>query len=224
MRKRKNHVPSYRLHKASGQAVVAINGQTRYLGKHGSKPSREGYARAIAEWSAQGGVVVPDKSGLTVSEVMAAYVAHALSYYRKNGQPTYEMSWITDSLRPLRRLYGSTRAAEFGPLALKAVRQEMIHRGKRPGRPDGLSRGVINQRIARIKRMFRWATENELVPTTVYHGLTAVRGLAKGRCEAKDPEPIGPVADEHVDAIRPHVSRQVWSMVQLQRFTGMRSP
>ena len=70
--------------------------------------------------------------------------------------------------------------------------------------------------------MFRWATENELVPTGVYHGLTAVAGLAKGRCEAKDPEPIEPVADEHVDAIRPHVSRQVWSMVQLQRFTGMR--
>ena len=102
MRKRKNHVPSYRLHKASGQAVAVINGQTRYLGKHGSKPSREAYARAIAEWSAQGGVLVPDKSGITVSEVMATYIEHAQSYYRKNGQPTSEMSWITDSLRPLR--------------------------------------------------------------------------------------------------------------------------
>lgn len=50
-----------------------------------------------------------------MNEVMAAYVEHTQSYYRKNGQPTSEMSWITDSLRPLRRLYGSTCAAEFGP-------------------------------------------------------------------------------------------------------------
>lgn len=222
MKKCKNHVPSYRLHKASGQAVVVINGKTCYLGKHGSQPSRETYARAIAEWSAQGRMPITDKGGITVNEVMAAYVEHAQTYYRKNGQPSSELSWITDSLRPLRRLYGSSRAADFGPLALKAVRQEMIDAGKRPRRPDGLSRGVINRRIARVKRMFRWATENELVPTSVYHGLISVAGLAKGRCEAKDPEPIGPVADELVDAVRPYVSRQVWSMVQLQRLTGMR--
>jgi hypothetical protein len=134
MKKGKYHVPSYRLHKASGQAVVVINGHTRYLGKHGSKSSREAYARAIAEWSAQGRAVVPDKDGVTVTEVMAAYIEHAQSYYRKNGELTSEMSWITDSLRPLRRLYGSTRAAEFGPLALKAVRQEMIDEGN--GRND----------------------------------------------------------------------------------------
>ena len=113
MKKRKNHAPSYRLHKASGQAVVVINGRTRYLGKPGSKSSREAYARAIAEWSAQGRVLVTDKGGLRVSEVMAAHVERAQSYYRKNGQPGSEMSWITDSLRPLRRLYGSTRDPRF---------------------------------------------------------------------------------------------------------------
>ncbi len=49
-------------------------------------------------------MLVPDKGGITVSEVMAAYIEHAQSYYRKNSQPTSETSWITDSLRPMRRL------------------------------------------------------------------------------------------------------------------------
>ncbi len=43
-------IPSYRLHKASGQAVVWINGRDLYLGKHGSRESREAYDRLIAQW------------------------------------------------------------------------------------------------------------------------------------------------------------------------------
>jgi integrase len=216
-------VPSYRLHKASGQAYVVIHGRAHYLGKHGTRASREGYARVIAEWAAAGEAAPAAVGGvLTIVELLAAYLTHARTYYVKNGQATSEMSWILDSMRPLRRLYGRTPAAEFGPLALKAVREEMIATGKTPRRPNGLSRGVINRRIARIKRMFRWATENELLPPSVYHGLASVAGLPKGRCEAKDPPPIGPVPEAHVDAIRPHVARQVWAMIQLQRFTGMR--
>jgi hypothetical protein len=34
-------LPSYRRHKASGQAVVALNGKDHYLGPHGSKVSRD---------------------------------------------------------------------------------------------------------------------------------------------------------------------------------------
>ena len=33
----KRNIPNYRLHKASGQAVVELDGRTFYLGKHGSK-------------------------------------------------------------------------------------------------------------------------------------------------------------------------------------------
>jgi integrase len=34
--------------------------------------------------------------------------------------------------------------------------------------------------------------------------------------------PVKPVPDAFVDAIRPHVARQVWAMIGLQRLTGMR--
>ena len=61
-----------------------------------------------------------------------------------------------------------------------------------------------------------------MIPPTVHQGLSAVAGLRKGRTEAKESEGVGPVPDAFVDAIRPHVSRQVWAMIELQRLTGCR--
>jgi integrase len=52
--------------------------------------------------------------------------------------------------------------------------------------------------------------------------LQAVPGLKKGRTEARESEPVKPVPDASVEAVRPFVSAQVWAMVQLQRLTGMR--
>ena len=49
MARSRNSVPSYLLHKATGQAYVRIAGQNRYLGKHGSAESQERYAALIAE-------------------------------------------------------------------------------------------------------------------------------------------------------------------------------
>ena len=60
---------------------------------------------------------------------------------------------------------------------------------------SGLCRTTINQRIGRIVHTFKWAVENELVPPGVYHGLKAVKGLQKGRTEAREPEPVKPVPE-----------------------------
>ena len=87
---------------------------------------------------------------------------------------------------------------------------------------SGLSRTEVNRRVDRIRRMFRWAVAEELIPAPVYDALRSVPRLQKGRTEAREPEPVRPVADADVDAIRPHVARQVWALVELQRLTGMR--
>jgi hypothetical protein len=52
--------PSYRKHKASGQAVVTINGRDVYLGPYGSRVSRDGYDRVIGEWLTNGRRPAPD--------------------------------------------------------------------------------------------------------------------------------------------------------------------
>jgi integrase len=219
-------VPSYRLHKPTGQAVVRLDGRDHYLGKYGSDESQEKYGRVIAEWLAAGKARVPAPAPapaggcpadeMTVNEVVLAFLTrHADSYYRHaDGTPTGEAENFKDALRPLRKLYGRTLAKDFGPLALKAVRGTMID--------GGLARSTINARMSRIVRVFAWGVENELVPASVHHGLKAVPGLKKGRSGARESPPVTPVPEAHVDAVRPHVSRQVWAMIQLQRLTGMR--
>jgi hypothetical protein len=47
-------IPSYVHHKASGQAVVRLNGIDFYLGRYGSPESKAEYARVTAEWLARG--------------------------------------------------------------------------------------------------------------------------------------------------------------------------
>jgi integrase len=115
----------------------------------------------------------------------------------------------------LRELYGRTPAADFGPLALKAVRQHMIDIQK-------LCRNEINKRLGRIKRVFKWAVAEELIPSSVFEALRAVEGLRRGRTTARENEPVRPVDDVHVEALLPLVSPQIAAMIRLQRLTGMR--
>lgn len=80
----------------------------------------------------------------------------------------------------------------------------------------------FNKRIGRIKRMFRWGVENEMVQAGVTQALSAVAGLAAGRSDARESLPVKPVPEAFVDAIKSKVSPQVWAMIELQRYTGMR--
>jgi hypothetical protein len=148
-----NKVPSYRLHKQSGQAIVTLNGRDHLLGRHGTPESQSEYNRLIAEWIAGGRQLPKAGAVLTVSELIIAFWRHAEIYYRKpDGTPTSEQDSFRDALRPLRRLYAETRAADFGPRALKALRESMIQLG--------WCRTHINKQIARIKRVFKWGVEN----------------------------------------------------------------
>jgi hypothetical protein len=128
----------------------------------------------------------------------------------------------------VRELYGDTRAANFGPRALKAVRQHMLTlpcgqcqgtgRLKKARRPKnrrsgnaGLvcrrcagvgrqswARSLINSSVGCIKRMVKWGVAEELIPAEVYHALLAVEGFRKGRSEARETRPVRPVADDQV--------------------------
>src|ERR1700733_4531444 len=167
-------VPSYRLHRPSGQAVVTLNGRDCYLGVFGTAASRAEYDRLIAEWLCSGRQVA-QPGGLSINELLVAYLRFAKEYY---APPSTEVAHIKWSIRPLKQLYGRSEANAFGPLALKAVRDQMI--------ASGLCRREINKRIGRIKRLFAWGVENELVEASVHHGLQAVKGLQAGRSRARE--------------------------------------
>ena len=213
-------VPAYCCHKPSGQARVRFNGKDYYLGRFGSPESRQAYAKLVAENVRPGADIRPSNEcggypDLSVNEMFVRYLEHARAYYVSNGKPTSEIYNMKAAMRSVRALYESEPAATFGPLALKAVRQHMIDTQK-------LCRGVVNGRVNRIRRIFKWAVSEELVPSSVFEGLRAVEGLRRGRSGVRETEPVGPVADIWVEATLPFLPPPVADMVRLQRWSSMR--
>jgi integrase len=228
-------VPSYRQRKGYDQALVTLH-DTRtkqrrdyWLGPYGSAESRERYHRVIAEWEANArrlpGVTPTTVSESTagedeptVAQVILAYWRYVESYY----QPT-EAGTLRVALRMLRRLYGQTPASAFGPKNLRLLREEMV-RGDEAANPPRApwSRGYVNHQVKRIRRMFKWAASHEMIPVAVHQHLATVEPLKRGRSNARETDPVLPVPIEMVHAIEPHVSRQVWALVQLQLLTGAR--
>jgi integrase len=205
-------IPQYRHHKSSGQGFVELNGHYVYLGKWGLPETEQNYLRTVHEWLANGRRLSVETQEISIVELEAAYWADCKVVYRGSAA---HLDVIKHALRPLRLIYGETSAAEFGPLALRAMQEHWASKG--------LSRTTVNRYIGMLKRMFRWAVSRELVPASVWHGLDAVEGLRAGRSPARDAKVIVPVSDSDIAAIREFVPPAVWTLIQLQLLTGARS-
>ena len=74
-----------------------------------------------------------------------------------------EVQAMRYALRPLNHLHGTMIASEFGPSTLKAVRELMVQGYEHPkyGPQKPHCRTRINSQVKRIRRMFRWAVEND---------------------------------------------------------------
>jgi site-specific recombinase XerD len=218
--------PSYRRH-SSGQACVTVrdpDGRRReiLLGRWESPESRAEYARILAEIAtnqahrrpkAQG----PAPANVTVNAVILAFWRHAEQHYRRpDGTPTGELDNLRDALRPLRTLYGRTRAWDFDSACLEAVQEELIRGG-------GLCRTTINARVNRIRRVFRWGVRKRLVPVEVIQSIDTVPGLQRGRTAAPEPEGVLPVAGERVQTALPFMPDPVAAMVRVQLLTTCRA-
>ncbi len=216
-RHRKIRIPSYRLHKPSGQAVVTIRGRDHYLGPFGSGPSRTEYDRLIAEYLAgqtTGHAHCGTPADLTVAELCSRYVDHAEQYYVKRGRPTSEIHTIRKAVKTLRTLYEHTLADEFGPLALKTCRTQWVD--------EGLTRRGANRLAQTIRAIFKWGTENEIVRVTTWQALTTVAGLKRGRTPALDPDPVRPVPEDHLNRSLNAAHPMIQAMIRIQLKSGMR--
>jgi integrase len=155
-----------------------------------------------------------DQQAVTMAGLMNAYWKFAKGYYVKNGKPTDTQAGIKAALKVVRRFYGHTLAVDFGPLALKAIQKHLVE--------ADLSRRYINDHTERIRRMFRWAASEEMIPASIVQALDTVPGLRKGRTKARETGPVLPVADAVVQATLAELPVVVADMVQFQRFTGCR--
>jgi hypothetical protein len=162
--------PSYLPHKQSGRARAVWTDrfgerhQKLLPGTYDSPESRTAFARLQLELaSAPHAAQRPDPEGVTVNEVLVAYLGHADQHHRgPDGKPTGEVQHIKVVCRHVRELYGFAPASDFGPLALKAVRERFI--------ATGWCRKTVNQQVERVRRAFKWAAAEELIPFECYHG------------------------------------------------------
>lgn len=207
-------VPKLRRH-STGQAFVEISGKRHYLGKFGAPDTAERYHILCAQLSSGRGLVgIGDDEVISINELIELYWQWCQSYYVKNGEPTSQVVNVRTVLRRLREFCGRKPVSEFGPKLFKLLRHTWID--------DGLARRTVNGYARIVKHCFRWGVEEALVPASVFHGLQAVPGLARGRSAARETPPVKPVPESHIAAVEPFVSRQVWALIRLQQLTGAR--
>jgi integrase len=192
--------------------VVTLGGRDFYCGKFGTPESRREYDRVVGEWLAAGRPqAVGSHQRLTMAELLVRYMAYAKGYYLP---PSRELEGITLALRPLKEQYGHTLAADFGPLALRAVRERWVR--------AGLARKHINARVGKIRRLFKFAVSHELVPPGVLDGLRAVEPLTFGHTTAVESAPREAVDEAIFNATLTHLSPTVKTMLELMWWTGAR--
>jgi hypothetical protein len=86
----------------------------------------------------------------------------------------------------------------------------------------GWARTNIRRQVGRVRAVFRWAEGEELIPRGVAQHLNTLRPLKMGRADLKESDPVEPVSDERVAATRPHLSRQVCALIDLQLLSSAR--
>jgi integrase len=213
--------PSYLLHKQSGRArlvwsdPLGVRHERLLPGAFNSTESLTAKARLELELATSPTGTVGDSEDVSIAVMLAAYLDHAERYYvDSDGVPTKELTCMKAAIRPLRVLYGDMPARLFGPQKLKQVREMMIQ--------AGLCRSFVNHSINRVRRVFRWAAGEELVPVATYEGLRTLSGLRRGRTSARESKPVVPVDDATVDATLPYLSPHVRAMIEIMARTGMR--
>lgn len=242
-------VPKLQHHRATGQARVTIAGRDYYCGRWGSKESVAKYHRLLGEYLngsgaapalegktadhepalLQGAVqaVTVSPQGVHVStsqpdaglrlcvcEIADRYLRHAETYYRDiRGRKTSSYDGARMAVRALEP-YFDVPAVEFGPLRLQSMRALLVDQGR--------PRVTCNRMVKAVRRLFKWAASQELIPVSTSDALATVDPLRANRTTAPELPPVKPVSDDVLEATIAHLPKVVADMARLHRLTGAR--
>lgn len=191
----------------------------RYFGKFDDPAAHAEYERVKRLFEESDGMISPDPNvrhpTLTNYDLVKEFIKWAKRYYRKNGHETAEPLRLFESVKYVVEFYRSENAEDFDRQKLQFIQQHLDESGR-------FCRKGVNQIINRIRRLYRWGAENELVPIDVVTSLSLLRPLKMGRCNSIDHEPVQAVPLEDVWATLPQLSSVVADMVRLQLLTGCR--
>ena len=214
--------PSYLAHNQSGRGIAIWRDptntrRTRLLpGPFNSSESIAAFKKLQVELATSPTSNV-ERTDISVAEVFAAYLEYARNYYANaDGSPSKELPAIKSAMNPADALYGDLNAAEFGPQKLKVVRQKMIE--------SDWCRSLVNRRINCIRRVFKWAASEELIPVSTFEALRTLAGLRRGRTEARESAPVRPVDPVVVDSTLPYLLRELAQGGKSSRRERRRTP
>jgi integrase len=251
-RRKAGTVPSLQHHKATGQARVTIAGRDYYCGRWGSKAAIAKYHRLLGEFfnsngappvadgvptasdspsvrdEARGsvqaitvspaGVQVESSRGedldVCVCDLAARYLMHCEIYYRDtNGKRTSSYDGACMAIRALEPFF-DLPAVQFGPLRLQSMRALLVDKGR--------PRVTCNRIVKAVRRVFKWAASQELIPASVSDALATVEPLRAHRTAAPELPPVKPVSDDVLEATLAHLPKTVADMARIHRLTGAR--
>ena len=209
----KTNEPNYRLHKASGQAFIELDGRRFYLGKYGSKASREEYERRKGEYLANGRKLPPTqaKTGISCQELAVHFLEWAEEYFMS--QPK-SFDHLKRAMGFLVKDYGREPVSNFTPQSLIFVQKKLVE--------HGYARLMVNSYVSAIKRAFKHGTMLGLVEPSISYALQAVGNLKKGRTKAHEYRDIPPVDPEVFEKTLLHLSKRVADMCRVQCLCAMR--
>jgi len=225
--------PEYKRRPETDSAYFWLKGKKIYLpGKYNSPESIAAYNAEMAKLSlarSTGTESEPIPSGKerkivrdtpTVSILVAKFLQWGDGYYQKNGMPTGTNDDYDYASRKLVELYGHYNVTQLTQEEMENVLCAMID--------ADLSRQHINDRLSRIKRIFKWGVMKKLILQSTADEILCVESLHKGKSIRKGqaapreaPKPRS-VKDEDVKKTLPFLPQVVADMVRIQRATGMR--
>lgn len=226
--------PGYYHHKARNLAKTIVDGKTIYLGPYGSPESHAEYEKAVERWRRKHGQQAKPKLPTkveTVTQLLAHWHKHAEKrYVNEDGTPSKEQKNFRIACTPLARLFGTLPIEDFTPKKLKAYQlalasgswrtpEERAGREKK-NQPADCCRRVTNRHSVRVKTIWRWAVEEELIPAHLHDALLRVKGLPLGA--ARESDAVLPVPEDDLAATIPQLGFVVKDIVQVQLLCGGR--
>jgi integrase len=227
-----------RTYHISGQSVVRIGNRDIYLGQHDSPESIARYAVLIGIYQANGltlpedfdastldrqaaallGQLSPQAAAsdqaalpITVKHITAGYRDHIATKYANTPQEHHRHSRLCDQLD---EKFGDVEATEFGPVRLKAFRDDRV--------AEGLARKYVNRLVNCVVAIFRHSVASELIGIATVERLKTLEPLRYGQTAAHETAAVEPVDIEHVRRTAAYLTPVVKAMLRVQIATGAR--
>ena len=209
-------IPKYRRHSSRDRAFIEHNGRRRMLpGAFNSSESLDAYAELMKSIMAG---ETPDETNSgprgTLRTPLKRLALEWLDYLERTGMES-EHQHAKGLLSCILKCDANRPASRFTPSRLLATREIMVDLD--------WSRVYVNDQVNRLRRMFRWGVERELVPGNAWRDLQAVTGIRKGQTTAAEPRDVLPAPVRSVAMACARAGPTVEAMIRTQYRTGMRS-